>query len=129
MKELLMKWVELETESRCRINYDLDAVEFRLSTDRLLIVPLDLEPEQYSDELLAYIQFAIQDAITSKGWDYSIESFLHSPHVNKHCKCYVLKPDYEPGDPSYNANFERPAEGLLAAYLKALEADEMEEAA
>lgn len=127
MKDLLLKWAELEPESRCRITYE-DAVEFRLSTDRILIAPLDLEPEQYSEEMLAYIQFAIQDAIVSKGWDFHFESVRHSADGGTSYGSTVFAA-VEDIETDFWGCSSIAAESLLSAYLKALEAVEAEEAA
>lgn len=120
MKELLLKWAELEPESRCRITYE-DAVEFRLSDDRILIAPLDLEPDQYSDEMLAYIQFAIQDAIAAKGWEFEFCGVRKAENGGVGYACSVFVPNKN-SEINFDGASAIAAESLLSAYVQGLEA-------
>lgn len=114
MKELLLKWVELEQDQRCRLNEG--SLEFRIDEDAVF----NFWPEDYPMGFPAYyralVQLAIQEAIAAKGWTFSLisDEGLNYP---LYFDAAVFAHHREVTATSYNSS----AEALLIAYLHALE--------
>ena len=127
MKDLLLKWAELETESRCRLNDG--CIEFRIGDERLIQVYVDPLVD-YPPEVFACIQLGVQEALAHRQWHFHLDSGEESADGSFNFQACIFAPDPDShGDFSYTAVSAIAAESLLSAYVQALEAVEVEEEA
>lgn len=80
-------------------------------------------PRVYTDErelVLAWIQYAVQQAIVARGWGYEIHSNRFVENNGPKVRCHIEK---NTGLVYDNAFYFTPAEALLSAYVRALEAE------
>lgn len=108
MIELLKKWAILEPK-RCRPCEETGNLEVRIKQDEWCEVVLD---DIITLDLM-WIQWAIQEAITEKDWNFST-SLICYPH-SKYWRAMVHKQSHPTVD---NTGL---VEVLLTAYLAALE--------
>jgi len=107
MKELLEKWAELESDE-CYLNCSEDTI--------YVIDGMQVDVcSNFGKYELAIIQYAIQQAMEARGWDWSV---LYNPK-----KRYRANTFYQPGLDGWCIGLHDscPAEALLSAYLQALE--------
>lgn len=109
MRELLIKWAELET-SRCE-----------KSGKNVFTIEVDGEakniygPDNLTGLDLAWIGWAVQQAVVSRGWGYS--TGYDRTLVFGNCEADV---EFSPRSGAHEQG-DNPAEALLKAYLRALE--------
>lgn len=112
MKELLKRWAAMEPE-RCENLYN-QAFRFHLEEGEYThsIYPVD---DYLSKPDLAWIQWATQQAIVSRGWGFELT--LNTDWENR-AESMVRYGVNWTSSPAIQSD---PAEALLSAYLKALE--------
>lgn len=117
IKGLLEKWSQLEPQL-CRQDIDTDEFDYSEVIYHVNNTPVysTQYPENYypdKDHSLARIQWAVQQAIIEKGWYFNIWQ-----NYNEY------RAETGPKMPSpFFSKSDNPAEALLAAYLKTLEAN------
>lgn len=103
MKDLLIKWAELEP-TLCKFLYDGVVLLMNGEWTFIYTTPFDAD---------MYIQYTVQQAIVARGWDYRLEAYTMEGQRQYAAWVY-------PGGQALGQAPE--AEALLAAYVGALEA-------
>lgn len=117
MKDLLLRWAELEPE-RCKVHGD-GWIEFELSDVRDVLITPEITDVDLKMGLLASIQVAVQNAIEIKGhfWEVSFE-----PAVETGKACYLAEIEEASTEQTiYRYDYTSAAAALLKAYLELLE--------
>lgn len=126
MKELLLKWAELEPE-RCRYREEYGGFEVALGClyEKEWVICYFTANSVWE----AIVQAALQEAIVAKGWSFRIYPVRHYLESHTFSACLKVKYSADVVIPEGNDNeFLRTtltatvAESLLSAYLQGLEA-------